>query len=231
METIVITLVVAVVGLIAYSAWSWVSALEDVTRGLQAMGDGNKAGLVLSAAPGPIGKLIKAFNVTAAEIEGRHSRLDQDRQQLLVVLEAMDEAVIAVDTRRRLLFANASAHRLFGLEEASAGRLVPELIRSPQVQQAVEATLRLAGPEAFQDELTLAGRDAQSRGHGRSLSVRGTPLPGRPAAGVVLVFHDVTELRRLERMRRILSPTHLTSSRRRWPRSRRITRRCSTGHP
>ena len=201
METIVITLAVAVVGLIAYTVLSWVSALRDVTRGLQAMGEGLKARLVLSAAPGPIGELIKTFNVAAAEIEGRQSRLDQDRQQLLVVLEAMDEAVIAVDTRRRLLFANASAQRLFGLEEASAGRLVPELIRSPQVQQAVEATLRLAGPDAFQGELTLAGRDGASRGLGRSLSVRGTPLPGRPAAGVVLVFHDVTELRRLERMR------------------------------
>jgi two-component system phosphate regulon sensor histidine kinase PhoR len=36
---------------------------------------------------------------------------------------------------------------------------------------------------------------------GRILSVRGTPLPGRPSAGAVLVFHDMTELRRLERMR------------------------------
>ena len=99
------------------------------------------------------------------------------------------------------LFANASAQRLFGLEEASAGRLVPELIRSPQVQEAVEATLRLAGPDAYQGELSLPGRDVGSRGQSRVLSARGTPLPGRPAPGVVLVFHDVTELRRLERMR------------------------------
>ena len=31
--------------------------------------------------------------------------------------------------------------------------------------------------------------------------MRGTPLPGDPSPGAVLVFHDVTELRRLERMR------------------------------
>ena len=201
METLVITLAVAVLTLIACSAWTWLAALREVTRGLQAMGHGQRARLVLSPASGPIGNLIKTFNLAAAEIQARHSRLDQDREQLLVVLEAMDEAVIAVDGRRRLLFANASAQRLFGLDETSAGRLVPELIRSPQVQEAVEATLRLAGPNAFQGELTLPGRDATSRGQGRSLSVRGTPLPGRPAAGVVLVFHDVTELRRLERMR------------------------------
>jgi two-component system, OmpR family, phosphate regulon sensor histidine kinase PhoR len=150
--------------------------------------------------PGPIGGLVKAFNTAAADVESRNGELEQDRQQLRVVLEAMAEAVIAVDNRRRLLFANDSAARLFGLEDASAGRLVPELIRGPQVQDAVEATLRLDGSSAYQGELTLPGRDA-TRGHGRSLSVRGTSLPGRPSPGVVLVFHDVTELRRLERMR------------------------------
>ncbi len=202
METLVIALAVALVAMIAYTAWSWLRALGEVTRGLQATGEGQRARLVFSAAPGPIGNLIRTFNTAVAEIQSRHDRLDQDRQQLLVVLEAMDEAVIAVDMRRRLLFANASAQRLFGLDPASAGRLVPELIRSPQVQEAVEATLRLPGPNAYEGELNLPGRDAAPfRGQSRSLSVRGTPLPGRPAPGVVLVFHDVTELRRLERLR------------------------------
>ena len=200
METLVIVLTVLVLALAACVVWSWISALREVTRGLHAMSDGQRARLVLSAVPGPIGSLIKAFNIAAADVQGRHERLDQDRQQLRVVLEAMDEAVIAVDTRQRLLFANASAQRLFGLEESSPGRLVAELIRSPQVQEAVEASLRLAGPEPYQGELNLPGRDI-GRLPSRVLLARGTPLPGRPAPGVVLVFHDVTELRRLERMR------------------------------
>jgi two-component system phosphate regulon sensor histidine kinase PhoR len=99
------------------------------------------------------------------------------------------------------LFANASANQLFGLDATSVGRLVPELIRSPQVQDAVEATLRLSSPTAYQGELTLPSRDGLARSPSRSLSVRGNPLPGHPSPGAVLVFHDVTELRRLERMR------------------------------
>src|SRR5262249_20910524 len=87
------------------------------------------------------------------------------------------------------------------LDDSSVGRLVPELVRSSEVQNAVEATLRLVSPKAFQGELHLPGRESSVRSQGRILSVRGTPLPGRPSPGAVLVFHDVTELRRLERMR------------------------------
>ncbi len=120
---------------------------------------------------------------------------------MIVVLEAMAEAVIAVDTRHHLLFANAGANRLFGLDASSVGRLVEELIRSPQVQESIEATLRLVDSTPYQGELSLPSRDGPVRGQGRSLSVRGTPLPGNPSPGAVLVFHDVTDLRRLERMR------------------------------
>jgi two-component system phosphate regulon sensor histidine kinase PhoR len=201
MKIVIVVCAVAGSALAAYIVWRWWCALAEVARGLEALGSRDKARPVLTAARGPVGKLVRAFNTAATEVQARNARLDQDRQQLLVVLGAMAEAVIAVDPRRRLLFANASANRLFGLDATSVGRLVPELIRSPQVQDAVEATLRLAIPAAYEGELTLPGRDSSQRASNRFLSVRGNPLPGRPSTGAVLVVHDVTELRRLERMR------------------------------
>jgi two-component system phosphate regulon sensor histidine kinase PhoR len=184
-----------------YLLWRSISALGEVTRGLITVASRVPARPVLAAPGGPVGELVRAFNAAATAIQSRTARLDQDRQQLLVVLGAMAEAVLAVDPRRRLLFANASANRLFGLDATSVGRLVPELIRSPQVQEAVEATLRMAIPAAYEGELILPGRDPFQRGNQRYLAVRGNPLPGTPSTGAVFVFHDVTELRRLERMR------------------------------
>ena len=112
---------------------------------------------------GPLGRLVEVFNASSVEVQERLTRFEEDRQQLRVVLGAMAEAVVAVDARRRLLFANASADALFGLDAASVGRLAPELIRSPPVQKAVEATFRLSHPSAYQGELTLPGRDAPLR--------------------------------------------------------------------
>jgi two-component system phosphate regulon sensor histidine kinase PhoR len=201
METVIIVAAAAGGLAAAYLGWRWALALAEVTRGVGALGAGARVRPIRLGGRGPVGKLVRAFNASAAECQTRISQLDQERQQLLVVLEAMAEAVIAVDLRCRLLFANESANQLFGLDSDSVGRLVPELIRGPQVQDAVESTLRLTSPDAYETELSLAGRDPTARSQNRMLSLRGTPLPGRPSPGAVFVFHDVTELRRLERMR------------------------------
>ncbi len=157
MEMFLIAVAVIGFSVAGYIMWRRWCAIVEVAHGLQALGERGKVRPVMIMARGAVGELVRAFNASANEIEARTAGLDQDRQQLLVVLGAMAEAVIAVDYRRRLLFANASANRLFGFDATAVGRLVPELIRSPQVQEAVEATFRLAVPDAYEGELTLPG--------------------------------------------------------------------------
>lgn len=203
MQTVIIGMAATALAAACLLAWRWSHITGEIAAGLEALRRGNRANFVRAAASGPLGRLVRTFNSTATDVQERVDRLERDRQQLIVVLEAMAEAVIAVDPRLRLLFANAGANRLFGLDSTSVGRLVPELIRSPRVQEAIEATLRLSAPQAYQAEVVLAGREGSARGQGpvRHLAVHGTPLPGLPSPGAVLVFHDVTDLRRLERMR------------------------------
>lgn len=203
MRYVLIALVLAVLGAAVLVAGRWLRAIRELSRGLSTLGSGGRTRQILIDVWGPVGRLIGVFNEAAPAIQGRIDRLEEDRQQLRVVLGAMAEAVIAVDARRRLLFANTSADALFGLDATSVSRLVPELIRSPQVQSAVDETLRLHHPDAYQGEVAFPLREAALRGPSRILSVRGTPfpLPGNPPSGAVLVFHDVTDLRRLERMR------------------------------
>jgi two-component system phosphate regulon sensor histidine kinase PhoR len=174
-------------------------ALDEISRGVAALGEGRPYWPILARVGGRVGRLGQSLDQVAPQLETRMARLEQDRQQLRAVLSGMAEGVIAIDARRRLLFANASADKLFNLDATAVGRLVPELIRSPQVQGAVEATL--GSPEPYRGEIVLTSREVSLRVHARVLSVHGTPLPGSPPPGAVLVFHDVTELRRLERMR------------------------------
>ena len=184
---------------VAAVGYRWARALGEVRRGIAALGDGRPTRPVQSQVGGPVGGW-RVFDVVAPRSRRGSRELEQDRQQLSAVLGGMAEGVIAVDPRRRLLFANASADRLFGLDASSVGRLVPELIRSPQVQEAVEATLAWR-PAAYQGEITLPAASPRCGAATGPLGAR-HPAARRPAVrGAVLVFHDVTELRRLERMR------------------------------
>ncbi len=174
-------------------------ALTELQRGFTAIGSGSVPRPVTAAVGGQLGNLARGFNELASLLAIRLARLEEDRQLLAAVLGGMTEGVIAVDARRRLLFANEAAGTLFALGAGSVGRLVAELIRSPPVQEAVNATL--GGPGPHRAEILVAGADARGVGGHLSLAVQGTALPGSPPPGAVLVFHDVTDLRRLERMR------------------------------
>jgi len=185
---------------LATGMWRRRGALGELAKGLGALGEGRPVRPVQARAGGAVGRLARRFDAVAPRLEARIARLEQERHQLRAVLSGMAEGVIAVDGRRRLLFANAAADRLFGLDAAAVGRLVAELIRSPGVQRAVEATL--AGPGPHRGEVGVTDRGAPPLAPAeRVLAVQGTALPGSPPSGAVLVFHDITELRRLEHMR------------------------------
>ena len=168
---------------------------EELARGLSALDQNRPIWPVRST---PHRRPAECFNAIAPALRSRIAALESDRQQFRAVLESMIEGVLVVDADRRLRYANASAENLFGLGPRAVGRLIHELIRSPSIHRAVEATL--AGQSAHRDEVSLVGGESVPRLNAKILAVNGTPLSGPPRAAL-LVFHNITELRRLERMR------------------------------
>jgi two-component system, OmpR family, phosphate regulon sensor histidine kinase PhoR len=137
--------------------------------------------------------LAEAFAHMTRELSRRIDETLRYGDQLATVLGGMEEGVVAINKQHRVLFANRAARRLLEIStEDVVQRPLWELIRHPQIQKAVADSLQ-GGPD--RTELELGGPER------RVLSLHITPLPGKPSSGLVLVFHDVTELRRLERLR------------------------------
>ncbi len=124
--------------------------------------------------------------------ESRHLR--QSNTLFEGVLETMHEAVFVVDAEGQLLFINPAAGDLFDVDRhAAKGQLAWESIRSGAIQALVA--------EAFVNR-RLVQREVEVPRQKRILEVSAIMLPLDAGQGCLVVAHDVTELRKLEQMRR-----------------------------
>ena len=128
-----------------------------------------------------------------AKLQNEQRRLEQSHDRLAIVLEAMVEGVIAVDREQRILWANTAAIRLLELKSDRVTEYPLESVRLPRLQELVQAAI--AGAE--QHRLEFAVPRTQS-----TVVAVVSRLPGDPCPGAVIVLHDVTDLRRLENLRR-----------------------------
>ena len=141
-----------------------------------------------------LGTLARSFEHMNTELRSREKKLRASAQQQHAVLGGMIEGVLAVDAHQRVLFANAAASRAFSFQPAEVvGKLLLEVVRSHELRDIVEESLHSG--KLCQGDLSWQAETM------RTLNVHATPLPGEPCPGVVLVLHDVTELKRLETLR------------------------------
>jgi two-component system phosphate regulon sensor histidine kinase PhoR len=112
------------------------------------------------------------------------------------VLGSMIEGVLAIDARQRLLGVNRAAADLLGIDgDRVAGRRLQDVVRNPDLRQFAITAIDCRDP--VEDDLVLHGlRD-------RTIRMRGTALRDASGeGGAVIVLNDVTEMQRLERVRR-----------------------------
>jgi two-component system phosphate regulon sensor histidine kinase PhoR len=144
-----------------------------------------------------LSRLAGAMNTMAGQLDERIKTIIAQRNQLDAVLSGMSEAVVAFDLDERILFLNSAAEKLFNVQPLTVqGRTVTESIRSSQFQQFVQ---RLIETRETQTGDITAGPDREKR-----LEVRGNLLHDESGTiiGGIIVLNDVTELRRLENIRK-----------------------------
>ena len=193
---------VAVAGAAATALTFWLARrtvrplheLADAARHLAEGGFGRK---VYAAGRDEIAGLARTFNHMSARLAVQFARLEEDRGQLRAILSGMVEGVIALGADERILFANERAAQLLDFQaRAAVGRRLWEVVRLRALQDVVRRALAGAAPQ--QDELRWSGPVERNL---TAHAARFDGGDGAAARGVVLVLHDTTELRRLERMR------------------------------
>ena len=162
--------------------------VEDAQRLAESPGTGKKLRI---ASSDELGGLAGSINRLAGDLERNLETLSRERARFKSILEGLGDAVIAVGDDRRVTMVNRVAVELLGVKRAQVGRELVEAVRSPALHELFQATFR---GEPGAAEFDLAGPPR------RIVAARAALLPGE--GGVVVALRDITDLRRLENVRR-----------------------------
>jgi len=194
-------LVAALLSVVLAAGIGWVVArgparrLEAMARAASDFAGGRTAVRAEAGGDDEVAVLARSLNRMADELQERLVLLERERSQLRTVLEGMVEGVVLTDPTGRILLANDAFRRIFNAQLPVEGRRPLETARVPALQEAIESALE--ADEPVTREIALGG--AQDKVIQASLaSIR----ESGETVGAVAVFHDVSELKRLERVRR-----------------------------
>jgi two-component system phosphate regulon sensor histidine kinase PhoR len=138
-----------------------------------------------------IGQLAQAFNQMSARLKEMVHLMATDRDKMTAIVDNMADGVIMTDNEGKATLVNPAVERILRIsQKAALGRFIVEVVNDPEADALLKRCLETGEPQSGMVERTVAGR--------QSLSVIATPME----RGSLLILHDLTEVRRLEGVRR-----------------------------
>ncbi|MGB5750986.1 MAG: ATP-binding protein [Desulfobacterales bacterium] len=141
--------------------------------------------------------LAAALNQMASQLDNRIKTIINQRNELETVLSSMREGVVAVDNKERIISMNQAAAALFECDPVqSQAKSIQEVVRNLPLQQFIRKAI--SGREPEEDDIVLYQNGE------KILNLKSSPLmdADKKQIGTLVVINDVSQLRRLENMRK-----------------------------
>jgi two-component system, OmpR family, phosphate regulon sensor histidine kinase PhoR len=163
--------------------------LYRIVRFAEHIAAGDLTARVSEGSGDEIGKVAAALDKTARQLEQDFDALQNSKRQLEILLNSMQDAVIAIGPDNRVQWANQRLDSLVP-QRTRLNAPVVETVRDPDFLRAIRG--------ANESRTVITGR-ATSILPGRTFDVTAAPMPG---GGAVAVLRDLTETERMEKTRR-----------------------------
>src|SRR5262249_45291153 len=179
---------------LGYFVWRrWIAPWSEIERLVGQIGRGGQPRTFLIKG----GREAQRVGVALEGISSRQQRLDRDSvrhaSEQSAIFSAMQDGLLVLDGERRIALFNHTFQNLFGLDEKSLGASLLESVREASVNELISRTFRDAEPS--HGEITLAERHWH-------VSVEPMKHSDGAKAGAVVLFHDITALKRADEVRR-----------------------------
>ncbi len=136
----------------------------------------------------------RALNELTRRAGAEAAELARDRDRFLTILDNIVEAVAAVDAGGRVIFLNPAFCQLFQLSPAAVGLQLFEVLRHPKLTTLLAEVLKEGRVRV--DEVELFGAEENH------FEAHVVPLLGARQRGALVLLHEITRIRKLEKVRR-----------------------------
>jgi two-component system phosphate regulon sensor histidine kinase PhoR len=140
--------------------------------------------------------LSGTLNQTASKLDQTIHTLIEERNQSAAILASMEEGVAVIDSDQRVIYYNQAFSRTAGVPNADRkGRPVVEIVNHPDLISLFQKALTSGS--------TVHGEVVVGSVQTKSYAITSAPVRSKDSiVGAVMVLHDISEIRRLERARR-----------------------------
>ncbi|HBA88121.1 MAG TPA: PAS domain-containing sensor histidine kinase [Geobacter sp.] len=158
--------------------------------------DKGEIGTRLPVASGSeVGELARVFNNMAQKTEEQLERLAAEKNRLDTILHGMGEGIMVADPQGVITLVNPAFRDLFALHDDVEGKQLIDISRHPGLQDSFRGVIG-SGQERVEELQLHTPKEKTVLTHWVPLLENGA------LSGVVAVFHDISDIRQLEKIRR-----------------------------
>ena len=184
-----------VLGLAYFFSQSFTRRINRLQAFAEGLVDARFSERIVPDAADELGALARSLNLMAGQLRELVDRLSLEVARREAILSSMVEGVLAVDKELRVTFCNDSFARLLGARTPIPERMpLLELVRDTGLREMLVQVL--ASGESRRQRLLVTAAE------GRAFEVQTAPLAAPSGRGAIAILHDITDLERLERVRK-----------------------------
>ena len=191
----VITVLVCVAfGVFAFVVWrKWKAPWRHVEEVTAQIGRGERPPTFLLEGNAPAQRIGFQLEKIVSDLERLHKQIAKRESGMQTIFSAIQDALLVVDSKRQVILTNQMFRKLFDAPEISIATPLLEIVRDPTLDRLISDAFSGDGP--VRCELALDNSQIE-------LHAVATKNDVGDITGALVLFHDITELKKMDQVRR-----------------------------
>ena len=194
MTWFVIVLICVAFGCIAFIVWrKWIAPWQQLAQVITQIGSGERPRTFLMEGSAPAHRIGFQLEKIVNELEQLQKQIAKRESGMQTIFSAMQDALLVVDSNRQVILTNETFRKLFVVPEISLATPLLEVVRNATLDRAL--TDAFSGRAPSRSELAVDGSQIE-------LHAVATRNEAGDITGALVLFHDITELKKIDQVRR-----------------------------